>query len=609
MVIAKKRATATRKKSAAARMRLTISLERRDYEALAHLKDRHKPPLSLQYVINYAIQRLLEDAKDPQLALKMGDPKPRARAQVQQIETRTLDGRALGVRLRVFRESRGLSRNDLARTLGVRPVTLDRWEAGATKPSPLAAARLHAHGFERLGDEHTTVVSTPVLRRHVESGADRTDVARSLRAGATMRLTLSGKDLDVLPMPWVRNGPPDQGAFHRTLLRLQGDMTAKFDPATRARRLSLVESVAGSGTTAQFDIERPRPIAMSWNSNYGPHGWHRYVGRFPPHLVRALLNHFDAGPKDLVCDPFIGSGTTAVECRLLGIPFVGTEICPLSCLMARTKAAFPTDPKILHATSVAYEEFFRARWSEFAKHRAVSTMSHAAILARPGNPVPTFANVERWLSPEALLGVSITVEFALTRKGFARDAMLLALSSRMRSIGNVDVDVVRAEYSKVPRTNVDVCRMTVALLKKMAKDIDAVMRTHGTLLGPASSIDVREQSVLAADLPERSISHVITSPPYGIEAISYLRTHLLSYRCLVAELKHDPYERRDQTIGSEYVAPVDARSEFRADAASPTLRTFFRDAGTTGDRKQDARTLAMKQFFDDMLSVAERLSL
>ena len=74
MVIAKKRPASARKKSPDAPKRLTITLARRDYDALSALKERHKPPLSLQYVINYAIQRLLEESKNPQLILKMGDP-------------------------------------------------------------------------------------------------------------------------------------------------------------------------------------------------------------------------------------------------------------------------------------------------------------------------------------------------------------------------------------------------------------------------------------------------------------------------------------------------------------------------------------------------------
>lgn len=57
-----------------ARKRFTISLDGGDYERLLALAGEHKPPLTLQYVVNYAIQRLLSDANDPQLALQLGDP-------------------------------------------------------------------------------------------------------------------------------------------------------------------------------------------------------------------------------------------------------------------------------------------------------------------------------------------------------------------------------------------------------------------------------------------------------------------------------------------------------------------------------------------------------
>ena len=209
----------------------------------------------------------------------------------------------------------------------------------------------------------------------------------------------------------------------------------------------MVEEVEGIGATAQHLLERPRSTALSWNSNYGSHGWHRYVGRFPPHVVRSLLNFFGANANTLVCDPFSGSGTTAVECRLLGIPFVGIEICPLSCLLTRTKAAFPPQPNILTDLAESFMIFYDAKWNDFLKGRQASLIAHTELLARDGNPIARFANVERWFTPEALLGTSIAVEFALSLDGFARDATLLALSSKMRSIGNVDVDVVRASPS------------------------------------------------------------------------------------------------------------------------------------------------------------------
>ena len=47
----------------------------------------------------------------------------------------------------------------------------------------------------------------------------------------------------------------------------------------------------------------------------------------PLSLMRDLLGDF-SDPGDLVCDPFAGSGSTAVACKELGRRFVGWEIDP-----------------------------------------------------------------------------------------------------------------------------------------------------------------------------------------------------------------------------------------------------------------------------------------
>ena len=53
----------------------------------------------------------------------------------------------------------------------------------------------------------------------------------------------------------------------------------------------------------------------------------------------------------------------------------------------------------------------------------------------------------------------------------------------MRSIGNVDVDVVRAEYRKTPRTDVNVAKLVARQLTKMAGNIAASLVSHAELIG------------------------------------------------------------------------------------------------------------------------------
>ena len=517
----------------------------------------------------------------------------------------TTEERPFSERLRNFRDSRGFSRADLAAELGVTPITLYRWETGSTRPSPLAAAKLHTLGFGAVATADTNVATIPRLKTRA-SKKHTDDAVAELRDAGRMVLGPEAAPLRVLAAPFVRNGPPDQAAFHRRLLDLQ--VATSLSSSTLSRRLSMVEDVEGVGPTSQHKLERPRPVAVSWNSNYGTHGWHRYVGRFPAHVIRALLNHFGADARSVVCDPFVGSGTTAVECRLLGIPFVGIEICPLSAMMTRTKAAFPEDPKLLQSLAQRFVTFYDSKWQEFVGARDRKAVTHAEVLERKGNRIPTFANVERWFTPEALLGTSITVEFGMKQEGFAREALLLALSSKMRSIGNVDEDVVRAEYSKRPRENVDVGRLVARQLTKMAGDVSASLLTHADLIGPASGVTIREGSVLDVDLAPASVDYVITSPPYGVEAISYLRNHLLSYRSLVAHLGHDPYDTRDKTIGSEYLTDNKTDAGRKSKARSASCKKFFEGTPPSGDAKYGQRRTAMMQFCDDMLTVGERLA-
>ncbi|MCC6553435.1 MAG: DNA (cytosine-5-)-methyltransferase [Polyangiaceae bacterium] len=508
-------------------------------------------------------------------------------------------------RLRKFRDSLGFSRADLAAELGITPVTLYRWETGSTRPSPLAAEKLRSMGFGATASDETNAGTVPRLKSRA-SKKRATAAAAELREAATIVLDAPDKRMTVLPAPFVRNGPPDQAAFHRRLLDLQ--IESPLPVAILGRRLSMVEEVDAAGQTSQHRLEKPRPVSVSWSSNYGSHGWHRYVGRFPPHVVRALLNHFGADSHSVVCDPFAGSGTTAVECRLLGIPFIGIEICPLSAMMTRTKAAFPSDSKLLLTLAQRFVAHYDSAWKAFVGKRDVTRITHGEVLARRGNSIPAFANVERWFTSEALLGTSIAVEFGMQQQGFAREAVLLALSARMRSIGNVDVDVVRAEYSKTPRTNVDVGTLVARQLTKMAGDISSSVATHAGLIGSASDITVHEGSVLDVDLGKGTVNHIITSPPYGVEAISYLRTHLLSYRSLAAHLGHDPYDTRDKTIGSEYLTDIESDAGRGARDRSKACRSFFEKNQQGDDAKYGQRRAAMMQFCDDMLSVGERMS-
>lgn len=73
------------------------------------------------------------------------------------------------------------------------------------------------------------------------------------------------------------------------------------------------------------------------------HDWYRFVLSFPPHLVREYLDRFQVSGRDVVLDPFCGTGTTLVECKKQGIASVGIEANPIAQFASQTKVDWNVD--------------------------------------------------------------------------------------------------------------------------------------------------------------------------------------------------------------------------------------------------------------------------
>lgn len=68
------------------------------------------------------------------------------------------------------------------------------------------------------------------------------------------------------------------------------------------------------------------------------HNFHPYAAKFPYYAVRSLIEEYTK-PFDNVLDPFCGSGTTLVECRLLCRNATGIELNPVGKLISEAKSA------------------------------------------------------------------------------------------------------------------------------------------------------------------------------------------------------------------------------------------------------------------------------
>jgi len=100
------------------------------------------------------------------------------------------------------------------------------------------------------------------------------------------------------------------------------------------KRAAYCKSVSQKYTDYFQIIQKNRTRSVN---QYLTHWIYPYKGKFHPQMIRALLNIIGLNPGDTVLDPFIGSGTTAIEAQLLGVNCVGIDISPLCVLQSKAK--------------------------------------------------------------------------------------------------------------------------------------------------------------------------------------------------------------------------------------------------------------------------------
>ena len=105
-----------------------------------------------------------------------------------------------------------------------------------------------------------------------------------------------------------------------------------------ARALDRAESASHFSRLVEAARDKSRVSGLT-------HDFYRYPARFSPKFVRTAIEIF-SNPGDLVLDPFLGGGTTAVEAIALGRSVVGTDISSLAVFVAQVKTTLYKDTEL-----------------------------------------------------------------------------------------------------------------------------------------------------------------------------------------------------------------------------------------------------------------------
>ena len=227
-------------------------------------------------------------------------------------------------------------------------------------------------------------------------------------------------------------------------------------------------------------------------NQYLTHWIYPYKGKFHPQMIRALLNYLQMKPGDTILDPFVGSGTSALEAQLLGINCIGTDISEVCYLISNVKT------KSLNSISEINERFkFLEKQKDGQKRNEKEQL----------NFISDF--VER-----------IDNEIC---KNFFRVAELITHSDRVR------------------RRKKEPILLFVNNSKKMLKSTSDYVNLKQQLNLNLGEVSIDLQDARNLDIKSQTIDGIITSPPYSI-ALDYVENDKHSFSVLgkkTSEIRED----------------------------------------------------------------------
>ncbi len=238
------------------------------------------------------------------------------------------------------------------------------------------------------------------------------------------------------------------------------------------------------------------------------HDWYRFVLSFPPHLVRDYLNRLSFSKKDLILDPFCGTGTTLVEAKKNDIASIGIEATAVAALATKAKTTWIKDFKRFESTGLDIAHRASDDYDGLTQDLLkLEPQSEKLLLKNSISPVPLHKCLLLLRHIEEVSDLDV------------RNALLVALAhtavfcaSNLKFGPEVGVRRKKKEDAAV----FDHFARRVRL---MADDLRSVANVSET---PASVYN-NDSTRINGELRHQSISGVITSPPYPNEK-DYTRT-------------------------------------------------------------------------------------
>lgn len=255
------------------------------------------------------------------------------------------------------------------------------------------------------------------------------------------------------------------------------------------KRLAYFEKVDGETTDYARIVSYNRTRSPN---QYLTHWIYPYKGKYHPQMIRALLNVIEAKKGDVILDPFVGSGTTSLECQLLGIDSIGIDVSQVCVLISKVKTE----------SIEVIEEIEEEKDSLFEEHHGITLHSFD----------------KGKVSKKSGLDEAIdSIENEKVRN-FYKVAELIAHSDRSRRR--------RKDFYRSFKDNVEKMLLSTKDFKEAVEELKLPLGKVQTNIGDARNLEFESESM----------DGIITSPPYSI-ALDYVKNDAHALEALGYDLE------------------------------------------------------------------------
>ena len=284
------------------------------------------------------------------------------------------------------------------------------------------------------------------------------------------------------------------------------------------------------------------------DTSYATHGFHKYPAKFIPQLAKRCIEE-NTNSNGVVCDPFMGCGTTLIESLVSGRKVVGVDINPVAYLISKVKTT-PINPEKL---KTEIDKVLLDLDIYFKSNNKQKTLSKVEILPK----LPINDRIEYWF-PDKKIREDLSIilgRIDTIKDKDIRDFCLCAFSNILK---NASIWLMKSiKPTRDLNKKID---SPTNLFSRQIKKMSRGNETYWNILPAPIKNNLKDYLNLkkadARNLPaeNNSVDLIVTSPPY-VTSYEYADLHQLT--ALWFEYTQSVNEFREGFIGSVHKKEFD----------------------------------------------------